>query len=221
MPHALLEGFQHFRTTDLARYRERYRRLAEEGQQPPVLFVGCSDSRVVPDLLTASGPGDLFVVRTVGAIVGPHETPGEPTQAAAEFAVGALGVRDIVVCGHSQCGAMKALDAGAPDDMPHLQHWLAQVADAALPAEERADLAPAEAAHRLERRAVLLGLERLAANPLVADRRARGQLTLHGWHLDLATQDVEAFDPATSRFRPLEEVLGDAADDAEATADDA
>jgi len=211
MPHALLEGFQHFRTHDLPPRRERYRRLAQEGQRPPVLFVGCSDSRVMPQLLTGSEPGDLFVVRTVGALVGPPETPGEPTHAAAEYAVAALGVRDIVVCGHSQCGAMAAVDAGAPEDMTHLRRWLTHAEDAVLPAEERATLTDAEAARRLEQRAVLLGLERLAANPIVAAARQEGRVTLHGWHLDLATEDVAAFDAATGTFRPLEDVLGDAA----------
>lgn len=208
MPEELLEGLRHFRNTDLGRYAELYRRLADEGQTPKVLFVACSDSRIVPNLLTGTGPGDLFIVRTIGNIVAAPDAPlPDPTAAAVEFAVVALGVREVVVCGHSHCGAMKALYDGVPDGLPHLAAWVEQARPAALDAERLAEVDPAERDLLTAQRNVLLSLDRLAAHPLVAERRASRELILHGWYYDIGATDVHVFDPETKAFREPEAQL--------------
>jgi carbonic anhydrase len=212
MPQQLLKGLQHFRNTDLARYKQLYEELAHEGQHPRVLFIACSDSRIVPNLLTGTGPGDLFIVRTIGNIVG-DLTGGsgvgemEATAAAVEFSVASLGVTDVVLCGHSRCGAMKALYDGVPDALPYLRTWVEQARRAALPAAEAAELDVDERDRRTAERNVLLGLDRLAAHPLIAERRASKELILHGWYYDIATSDVHVFDPAHGDFREPEELL--------------
>jgi carbonic anhydrase len=201
MPRELLRGLQHFRNTDLARYKQLYEKLADEGQHPRVLFISCSDSRIVPNLLTGTGPGDLFIVRTIGNIVAPPETPvPEPTVAAVEFALVALGVREIVVCGHSRCGAMQALYDGVPDGLPHLEAWVEQARPAALGPEKLATCTTEERDLLTTQRNVLLSLDRLAAHPLVAERRTSRELILHGWHYDIATSAVSVFDPDQSEF---------------------
>jgi carbonic anhydrase len=209
MPKTLLEGLRHFRDTDLDRYRELYRKLADEGQSPRVLFVTCSDSRVMPTLLTGADPGDVFAVQTVGNILAP-EGAGfpDPTEAAVEFAVAALGVSEIVLCGHSACGAMKALYDGVPDGLPTLADWVELARPAALDDEQLAGCADvAERDVRTIQRNVLLGLDRLAAHPLVKERRASKELILHGWYYDIGSGEVQVYDPARGEFGDPEALL--------------
>ena len=124
----LIEGVHRFQNDQFGNYRSLFRKLSQEGQNPHTLFITCSDSRVLAELITQSKPGDLFVVKNVGNIIPPSTATGSPnsTAAAIEFAVETLRVSDIVVCGHSQCGAMTALLGGLPDgdSMPHLREWL-------------------------------------------------------------------------------------------------
>ncbi len=208
MTRELLERLEHVRGKDLGVYADRFRELADEGQHPSVLFVACSDSRIVPSLLTGSGPGELFIVRTVGNIVAPLERaarrvaqgPADPTAAAVEYAVAVLEVRDVVVCGHTGCGAMAALYDGVPPDLHELAGWIEHARPAALPAERSNELDTAARLRVTAERNVLLSLDRLAADPLVDERRRTGDLTLHGWLLDLGSQTVTVFDPATQAF---------------------
>src|ERR1700759_3457221 len=124
----LIDGVHRFRTGEFGNYRKLFRKLSQEGQNPHTLFITCSDSRVLAELITQSQPGDLFVVKNVGNIVPPSSLSGvmNSTAAAIEFAVESLRVSDIVICGHSQCGAMNALLNELPKDtrMPHLREWL-------------------------------------------------------------------------------------------------
>src|SRR3954468_3081292 len=118
----LIEGGHRFRPNEFGNYRTLFQRLSREGQQPHTLFITCSDSRVLAELITQSKPGDLFVVKNIGNIVPPAAVTGSTnsTAAAIEFAVETLRVSDIVICGHSQCGAMNALLGDGPTDkMPH------------------------------------------------------------------------------------------------------
>ncbi|MBP9903195.1 MAG: carbonic anhydrase, partial [Verrucomicrobia bacterium] len=128
----LIEGVHKFQTEEFGNYRTLFRKLSQEGQNPHTLFITCSDSRVLAELITQSKPGDLFVVKNVGNIVPPASATGSTnsTAAAIEFAVESLRVQDIVVCGHSQCGAMETLISGLPVDnsLPHLREWLALAA---------------------------------------------------------------------------------------------
>src|SRR5882672_3431678 len=126
--HQLIAGVHKFRNDEFGNYRKLFHKLSQDGQNPHTLFITCSDSRVLAELITQSKPGDLFVVKNVGNIVPPAGVTGSTnsTAAAIEFAVESLRVSDIVVCGHTQCGAMEALLRGLPDGkaMPHLREWL-------------------------------------------------------------------------------------------------
>ncbi len=204
----LIAGIHKFRTEQFGQYKALFQRLAREGQNPHTLFITCSDSRVLAELITQSQPGDLFVVKNVGNIVPPASVTGSTnsTAAAIEFSVETLGVQDVVVCGHSQCGAMKAL-LTAPDlsAMPHLEGWLslaAPVRDAILlryrhltNVEEQVDAAGEEN--------VLHALENLQTYPCVKRRLDAGSLRLHAWFFKIATAELFAYDPGAHQFVPL------------------
>src|SRR6185436_3447800 len=124
----LIEGVHKFQQDEFGNYRKLFKKLSREGQDPHTLFITCSDSRVLAELITQSKPGDLFVVKNVGNIVPPANAVGSTnsTAAAIEFAVENLRVSDVVICGHSQCGAISALLGQSPlgDSTPHLRNWL-------------------------------------------------------------------------------------------------
>jgi carbonic anhydrase len=207
----LIEGVHRFQNDQFGNYRSLFRKLSQEGQNPHTLFITCSDSRVLAELITQSKPGDLFVVKNVGNIIPPSTVTGSTnsTAAAIEFAVETLRVSDIVVCGHSQCGAMTALMGGLPDgsSMPHLREWL----KLAAPVREimksqyfqireeniRVDTAAEEN--------VLFGLENLHSYHCVQERLMDGSLRLHGWFFKIATAELFAYDPETNQFLPLAE----------------
>ncbi|HYF57715.1 MAG TPA: carbonic anhydrase [Burkholderiaceae bacterium] len=195
------------------RFEDTYRRLVEEGQRPTTLFIGCSDSRLVPHQLTGTGPGDLFLVRNVGNIVPPWDVTGEGhgSAAAIEFAVLALGVRNIVVCGHSECGGMRALYEPPPEEARHLSRWLVHAHPAKLP-----EAATPEVLRRVEQRNVVLQLEHLMTYPMVRRGVEGGTLSLHGWHFLLGDGRVLVLDIARGTFEPversLERLAADAAD---------
>ena len=187
----ILQRLRRFRSQYFPRFRQRLKQLVEEGQHPTVLFIGCADSRVVPYLLTGSGPGDLFVVRNVGAFVPPFDASlgYHGTAAAIEFAVLSLEVRDIVVCGHSHCGGIRALYEGVPAEAVHMAEWLALGREAMLPAESSADVL-----RQTEQRSVMLQLERLMSYPMVSRRVAEGSIALHGWHYVIEDGEVHVLD---------------------------
>lgn len=192
-----LDELRRFQHRVFPRYRDRYQALVAEGQHPRTLFIGCSDSRIVPTLLTDSGPGDLFVVRNIGNIVPPHDpsTGLHETSAAVEYAVGILGVSDIVVCGHSHCGAMRALYEPVGDEYPHTRSWVALAGEAKLDGElSEATL------RRTEQRSVVLQIERLLQYPLVRERVERGALAVHGWYYVIEDGRVEVLDWERGEF---------------------
>jgi carbonic anhydrase len=204
----LIAGIHKFRSEEFGQYKALFQRLAEEGQNPHTLFITCSDSRVLAELITQSKPGDLFVVKNVGNIVPPSTATGSTnsTAAAIEFAVEVLGVQDVVVCGHSQCGAMKAL-VTTPDlsSMPHLEGWLSlatPVRDAVLLRYSHlTDLDQQVTAAAEEN--VLFGLESLKTYPAVRRRIEEGTLRLHAWFFKIATAELFAYEPTTHKFVPL------------------
>lgn len=205
----LIEGVHKFHTDEFGNYRSLFRKLSQEGQNPHTLFITCSDSRVLAELITQSKPGDLFVVKNVGNIVPPASATGSTnsTAAAIEFAVDSLRVSDIVVCGHSQCGAMEALIAGLPADnpLPHLREWLALAAPVrqVLQTEYHHLKSHAERTTAAAEENVLFALENLRTYPVVQARLADGSLRLHGWFFKIASAELFAFDPATKQFLPL------------------
>jgi len=205
----LIEGVHKFRNDEFGNYRRLFRKLSQEGQNPHTLFITCSDSRVLAELITQSKPGDLFVVKNIGNIVPPASAVGDTnsTAAAIEFAVDILRVADIVICGHSQCGAISALLGQTPvsDAAPHLRDWL----KLALPVLETMkrdyqhlhdDNARCTAAAEEN---VLYALDNLHSYPCVQERLADGSLQLHGWFFKIATAELFAYDPETRQFGPL------------------
>ncbi len=207
----LIEGVHKFRKDEFGSYRKLFRKLSQQGQNPHTLFITCSDSRVLAELITQSQPGDLFVVKNVGNIVPPADVKGSTnsTAAAIEFAVESLRVNDIVVCGHSQCGAMEALLTDLPADkaMPHLRDWLALAAPVRRVLQTEYTFLSSDT-DRLTAAAeenVLFALENLRSYPGVQQRLADGSLQLHGWFFKIATAELFAFNPETKQFGPLVE----------------
>lgn len=216
----LLERLRRFNTEYFPQYQARFRALVEDGQHPTTLFIGCSDSRVVPYLLTGAGPGELFLVRNVAAFVPPYDgvlcqgldvagvVPAQRgadrrwvghhgTAAAIEFAVLSLNVKHIIVCGHSHCGGIRALYGETPEEALNLRAWLDLGREAMLPLEPGP-----EVLRRTEERSVLLQLERLMEYPMVRVRVERGELNLHGWHYIIEDGQVNVFDVRSGSFVP-------------------
>jgi len=200
MPDELLERLRRFQTDAFPQQRSLFRHLVDEGQHPLTLFIGCSDSRLVPYLLTGAGPGELFLVRNVGAFVPPHDQSQgfHGTAAAIEFAVLNLEVRRIIVCGHSHCGAIRALYGDVPVAAQNLARWLDLGREAALPVAEPGP----EVMRRTEQRAIVLQLERLMDYPMVRERVEARALTLHGWHYVIEDGEVHVFDVGVGAFVP-------------------
>ena len=195
----LLARLRRFNEDAFPQYREQFKTLVEDGQHPTTLFIGCSDSRLVRYLLTGAGPGELFIVRNVGAFVPPYDGSHglHGTAAAIEFAVLSLQVSRIVVCGHSHCGAIKTLYGEVPAEAQNLRRWLDLGREAALPV-----VPGPEALRRTEQRAVVLQLERLMDYPMVRRRVEEGSITLHGWHYVIEDGEVHVFDVRTGDFVP-------------------
>ncbi|HEY0674459.1 MAG TPA: carbonic anhydrase [Longimicrobiales bacterium] len=198
MPHRLIEGLRRYQREQLPRLRERFAKLAAEGQKPTTLFIGCSDSRVLPNLLTDSGPGEIFMVRNVGNFVPPFEEDAgfHGVSAAIEFAVLTLEVTDIVVCGHSDCGAIRALYQPVEQLSPHVKSWL----ELGRPAMTSVIESEEERLRHTERLSIIVQLERLLSFPMVRERVESGRLTLHGWYFIVATGEVRILDFATGNF---------------------
>lgn len=199
MPDELLQRLRSFHEHTFPGVQDQFQDLVREGQHPTILFIGCSDSRLVPYLLTGTGPGELFIVRNVGAFVPPHDgsTGYHGTAAAIEFAVLNLNVAHIVVCGHSHCGGIRALYEGVPPQATNLAAWLELGREATLPVQ----VTP-EALRRTEQRAVVLQLERLMDYPMVRERVNAGGLALHGWHYVIEDGEVHVFDVKSGGFVP-------------------
>ncbi|MBA2951938.1 carbonic anhydrase [Streptomyces himalayensis] len=193
----LIDHARSFRKASAER-PEEFARLAE-GQSPQVLFITCSDSRVVPALITGARPGELFELRTAGNIVPPYAS-GTPTGEAAtiEYAVEVLGVTDVVVCGHSHCGAVGALVRGEDlNAVPAVRDWLTQAT--ARPEGTDADPAVADAVQNH----VLAQLLRLRSYPCIERRIAASQLRLHGWYYEVHTGAVREHRAGTDTFEAL------------------
>lgn len=184
----LIQGIVEFRKNISGEYRELFAKLAL-GQKPDALFIACSDSRVVPNLFASTDPGDLFVIRNVGNLVPPDgEAEESSTQAALEFAVINLKVSNIIVCGHSHCGAIEALGKEMPE-CPHLEKWLKfgtkkRGQDLDIVSQEN----------------VLEQIGHILSYPFIQKEVEAGRLNLHGWWFDIAGADVYCFEPSRDRF---------------------
>jgi carbonic anhydrase len=212
----LIRGIVQFRKNVRDGYQEAFGRLAL-GQSPDTLFIACSDSRVVPNTFASTDPGDLFVHRNVGNLIPPcggnHGlSVNDLSEAAAvEFSVLLLAVSSIVVCGHSECGAMKAILAGRESlDLPNLRDWLQHGEPALKNLQSGKSLSPElTPANQLSQLNVLSQMEHVKSYPAVQKRIQEGKLQVHGWWFDIAKADVYAFEEEMNQFVLIDEQEAD------------
>ncbi|MET0340985.1 MAG: carbonic anhydrase [Polyangiales bacterium] len=201
----LVHGLHHFQQHVFRPQREFFAQLAS-GQAPETLFITCSDSRINPNLITQTDPGELFIIRNAGNIVPPHRHEPGGEAATVEYAVDALGVTDIVICGHSQCGAMKALIDPAPlANMPVVAAWLQNAEATRRIARDRyAHLSGPDLLEVMVAENVLVQIEHLRTQPSVAAALARGSVRLHAWVYAIESGQVHAYDPERGQYAPIE-----------------
>ena len=208
-PPRLAEGYRSFLATRLPTEQSRYRELADNGQKPEAMVIGCCDSRVSPEVIFDADPGELFVVRHVANLVPPYTPDGaqRAVSAALEFAVQALKVRDIVVLGHARCGGIKAYaeqsEPLSPGDF--IGNWMALIEPAAAEAGRAGAQEPqADYLTRLEQASVRHALKNLMTFPCISILVERGRLSLHGAYFGVATGELSVLDGASGQFHPLE-----------------
>lgn len=206
----LIQGIHTFRAEIFQNEREHFERLAR-GQAPETLFITCSDSRINPNMLTNTGPGDLFILRNAGNIIPAWSGDATGEVATIEYAVSVLGVKDIIVCGHSHCGAMAGLLK--PDSLksiPSVAGWLKN-ADATrrIIEENYAELPEELRLKATIQENVLVQIENIRTHPAVAARLARNALRLHAWVYKFETGEVFAYEPATGQYGLVEEARGE------------
>ncbi|HLL31851.1 MAG TPA: carbonic anhydrase [Allosphingosinicella sp.] len=200
----LIEGYRRFRETGWARERERWSQLAE-GQSPRVMVIACSDSRVDPTQIFDSGPGEMFVVRNVAALVPPYETTGghHGVSAALEFAVTQLQVEEVVVMGHGFCGGCAAALTGQFDDAAHGEgHFIADWIELLREARDKVRAEHGEDFRAMELEGVRVSLANLRTFPWVGERESDGRLTLHGAYFAIADGVLHLLDEASGEFAP-------------------
>jgi carbonic anhydrase len=202
----LIEGIHQFQAESFQPLQGLFEQLAK-GQNPETLFITCSDSRIDPNLLTQAKPGDLFILRNAGNIVPPHGAGNGGEAATIEFAVSALGVKDIIICGHSHCGAMRGLlHPEYVADLPAVSSWLSHAETTRrIMRDNYSHLDGPSLLTATVEENVLVQLENLRTLPSVASRMVRGDLHLHGWVYKIETGEVFAYNPENSQFVKLAE----------------
>lgn len=200
----LIEGLHHFQQSVFGSQQELFARLSE-GQHPETLFITCSDSRINPNLLTQTQPGDLFILRNAGNLVPPYSPSAGGEAATIEFAVKGLAVRDVIVCGHSHCGAMDGmLNPEKIRDFPALNRWLEhaeatrRIVREVYPSRDAADLLNISIQEN-----VLAQMENLRTHPCVAAALAKGSLRIHGWVYKIETGEIFGYVPEARQFLPV------------------
>ncbi len=202
----LIEGLRHFQENLFWERKELFERSVS-GQKPQALLITCSDSRVLPETLMQADPGDLFVARNAGNLVPPPESMGGEA-ATIEYAIGTLGVKDLIVCGHYRCGAVKALiDIGTPKGDSPVGAWLTHATGTvSVMKEQHAELEGEAQWDKAVEVNVLVQLDNLAKHPIVAAGLAAGTIRLHAWVLRFESSEVLAYDACQKRFEPLLEM---------------
>jgi carbonic anhydrase len=200
----LVKGIHSFQRGFFASHRELFKQLAEAGQQPETLFITCSDSRVDPNLITNSQPGELFIVRNVGNVVPTRDLPGG-TAAAIQYAVEVLNVQNIILCGHTQCGALKAiLDPESVTHLEYVSRWVKSTIGVKNVIDEKYAHLEGEAKLTAAiQENVLAQLEHLREYPFVAERMDAGKLHVNGWIFDVGRGEVFDYDPEYGEFLSL------------------
>ena len=206
-PQRLIDGYSAFVSGRLQSEQNRYRELAERGQQPEIMVIGCCDSRVSPEVIFDAGPGELFVVRNVANLVPPFETAGtyHGVSAALEFGIGALKIKHIVVLGHAHCGGVKAFAEDAEPISPgdFIGRWMSLMAPAAEKVGARGKLSRAEFLERLEKASVVNTLDNLMTFPRLNKLIERGAVAIHGAYFGVATGQLSVLDKQTGEFKPV------------------
>ena len=209
-PQRLIDGYNAFAGGHLRREQDRYRELAETGQKPEIMVIGCCDSRVSPEVIFDASPGELFVVRNVANIVPPYAPDGQAhgVSAALEFGVGALRVKHIVVLGHAHCGGVKAYAEDAEPLSPgdFIGKWMALMAPAATKTP-RGESSPADYLVRLEQANVVNSLDNLMTFPRLAKLIEKGKIATHGAYFGVASGDLSVLDKKSGEFRNITPVI--------------
>jgi carbonic anhydrase len=201
----LVAGVRTFQQSVFPRYRELFSRLSS-GQSPDALVITCSDSRVDPNLLTQAEPGQLFELRNAGNLVPPYGEFVGGVTATIEFAVVALKVPRIIICGHSECGAMAGLLAPESlQTMPNVKKWLENASPVREALANAGALEGPDALSKAIQANIIVQLDHLRTHPCVADALSEDRLSLHGWVYDIASGDVQAYDEKWKQFAPLGE----------------
>ncbi len=212
---ALVESYKQFREKYGQKYSGLFQELVEQGQSPKTLFIACSDSRVVPNLITHTRPGDLFIARNIGNFIPPFDPESEAsaTPAAIEYAVSVLNVDNIIVCGHTDCGACKSLYQEIPEDnieMTNIRKWLRFGDDAKTQALALVgDQNPKDLYAATEKFNIIEQMKNLLTYPAIKRKVAEGEIFIQGWYYHLDSGELEYFDPLKHQFLPIEESIKD------------
>jgi carbonic anhydrase len=206
-PQRLLDGYSAFAHGRLQAEQHRYRELAEHGQTPEIMVIGCCDSRVSPEVIFDARPGELFVVRNVANLVPPFETTGtyHGVSAALEFGVAALKVKHIVVLGHAHCGGIKAYAEEAEPLSPgdFIGRWMSLIAPAAAKVGPRGSMSREDYIERMEKASIVNTLDNLMTFPRLRKLIEQGSVMLHGAYFGVAAGELSVLDRATGEFRPV------------------
>ncbi|HCT74122.1 MULTISPECIES: carbonic anhydrase [Psychrobacter] len=199
----IIEGFLKFHSDAYPKRADLFKNLATK-QNPRTLFISCSDSRLVPELVTQHEPGGLFVIRNAGNIVPSYGPEPGGVSASVEYAVTALKVTDVVICGHSDCGAMTAIaNCSCMDHMPAVGSWLRYADSARVVNEARDHGSDSERVASMVRENVIAQIENIKTHPSIRLALRENRLALHGWVYDIESGDIDALDGATNEFVSL------------------
>jgi carbonic anhydrase len=205
---SLIVGFERFKETNFIKYQNKFLDLVKNGQHPRILFIACSDSRVDPSLITDSKPGELFIIRNIGNMVAPFSPDNEfhSTGAGIEYAVSVLKVSDIIVCGHSHCGAIDGV-YDIPDDpnLMHVRKWLELANEAKKYVNDNSpqSLDFSKRLELTEKVSVLFQLNHLLTYPEVKRKVEEGELSVRGWYYKIETGELEYYDDEKKIFVPM------------------
>jgi carbonic anhydrase len=206
-PQRLIDGYGAFASGRLQSEQDRYRELAEHGQTPEIMVIGCCDSRVSPEVIFDARPGELFVVRNVANLVPPYETDGKyhGVSAALEFGVGVLKVKHIVILGHAHCGGIRAYAEDAEPISPgdFIGRWMSLMAPAAKKVGARGSMSRTDYLERMEKASIVNTLDNLMTFPRLSKLIERGAVALHGAYFGVAKGELSVLDRATGEFRPV------------------
>jgi carbonic anhydrase len=202
----ILSGVKRFHREVFPENRELFESLAAKQQKPIALFITCADSRIHPNMMTQTEPGDLFLIRNAGNIVPPHGGSVGGEAATIEYSIEVLGIRNIIICGHSQCGAMKALlDEKPLHDLPAAKAWFAHAESTRrIVRNKYRDLPPKELMLAATEENVLVQLNNLSTHPCVAARLSSGELHVYGWYYDIGTGQILQYDQSLGQFCELD-----------------